>query len=145
MAVCMKHLLDTDICIYTIKGSHQAIAEHMNQLRIGDCVVSVITLHELVYGAYKSQAVEKNLRMAHKMLRPLRKIVFDEDCAEASAKIRAELARQGNPVGLMDTHIAATALVYNLTLVSNNMREFSRIAGLRVENWTLPPDSSPTS
>jgi tRNA(fMet)-specific endonuclease VapC len=137
MAVCMKYLLDTDICIYTIKGSHQAIADRMSQLKVGDCAVSVITLHELVYGACKSQAIEKNLQLVHKMLRPLRKIMFDEACAEISARIRADLARQGTPVGLMDLHIAATALVHNLTLVSNNMREFSRIAGLRIENWTL--------
>ena len=145
MAVFMKYLLDTDICIYTIKGSHLAITEHMNRLQIGDCGVSVITLHELLYGAYKSQAVEKNLRMAHKMLHPLRKIIFDEVCAETSARIRADLARQGKSVGLMDTHIAATALAHDLILVSNNMREFSRIAGLRVENWTIPPDSKLTS
>lgn len=136
----MRYLLDTDICIYVIKGTHiAAIAAHMDRLHIGDCGVSVITLHELLFGAYKSQAVEKNTRMVQKMLRPLRKVPFDEVCAERSARIRAELARQGMPVGLMDLQIAATALAHDLTLVSNNMREFGRIAGLRVENWTLPP------
>lgn len=131
----MKFLLDTNICIYALK-QHPIVLENLLSQRRDDVAVSVITEGELRTGAAKSAAAAKTLRLVENFLRPLTIVEFDSADAAAYAGVRAKLERAGTPIGPLDTLIAAQAVGRKLVLVSNNEREFGRVAGLRVENWT---------
>lgn len=131
----MKFLLDTNICIYALK-QHPVVLENLLSQRRDDVAVSVITEGELRTGAAKSTAAAKTLRLVEAFLRPLTIVEFDSADAAVYAGVRAKLERSGRPIGPLDTLIAAQAVGRKLVLVSNNEREFGRVAGLRVENWT---------
>jgi tRNA(fMet)-specific endonuclease VapC len=131
----LKFLLDTDTCIYALKQNESVIRRLVSTPR-EDVVVSVITEAELRTGAAKSSASAKNLRSIENFLRPLTLIDFTSDDAIAYAGVRARLERAGIPIGPLDTLIASQALARRLTLVSNNEREFRRVTGLTVENWS---------
>ncbi|MCR4341836.1 MAG: PIN domain-containing protein [Gemmatimonadaceae bacterium] len=131
----MKFLLDTNICIYALK-QHPIVLENLLSQRRDDVAVSVITEGELRTGAAKSAAAAKTLRLVENFLRPLTIVEFDSADAAAYAGVRAKLERAGTPIGPLDTLIAAQAVGRKLVLVTNNEREFGRVAGLRVENWT---------
>ena len=130
----MKFLLDTDTCIYALKQNESVIRRLVSTPR-EDVVVSAITEAELRTGAARSSASVKNLRSIENFLRPLTLIDFTSDDAIAYAGVRARLERAGTPIGPLDTLIASQALARRLTLVSNNEREFRRVAGLRLDNW----------
>ncbi len=130
----MKFLLDTDTCIYAIKGRTTVIEKLLAQSQ-ADITVSVITEGELRTGAEKSSAAEKTTRRVENFLRPLTLLAFTSDDAAWYARIRAKLEHAGTPIGPLDTLIAAQAAQRKLTLVTNNQREFSRVAGLPLENW----------
>ena len=131
----MRFLLDTDICIYIIKRKPQQIAQRFNTLRPSDVGISAITVAELEYGAQKSQKPEQNRAALQQFLIPLDILVFDPQAAQAYGTIRADLERKGQVIGSLDMLIAAQAKSQGITLVTNNVREFSRIPDLRVENW----------
>lgn len=131
----MRFLLDTDICIYIIKRKPQQIAQRFNTLRPSDIGISAITVAELEYGAQKSQKPEQNRAALQQFLIPLEILVFDPQAAQAYGTIRADLERKGQVIGSLDMLIAAQAKSEGITLVTNNIREFSRIPDLRVENW----------
>lgn len=131
----MKFLLDTTICIYALK-QHPIVLENLLSQRRDDVAVSVITEGELRTGAAKSAAAAKTLRLVENFLRPLTIVEFDSADAAVYAGVRAKLERAGTPIGPLDTLIAAQAVGRKLVLVSNNEREFGRVAGLRVKNWT---------
>lgn len=130
----MRFLLDTDTCIYALKQD-RAVLEHLLSTDREDVAVSVITEGELRTGAAKSSSAVKTLRLIENFLRPLTIVEFTSRDAIAYADIRAKLERSGTPIGPLDTLIASQAVARKLTLVSNNEREFRRIAGLAVENW----------
>ena len=130
----MKYLLDTDTCIYALK-QRAAVLERMLSLSRADVALSVITEAELRTGAAKSASPMKTLRLVKNFLRPLTIVEFTSSDAISYANVRAKLERAGKPIGPFDTLIAAQALGRKLILVSNNEREFGRVAGLRVENW----------
>jgi tRNA(fMet)-specific endonuclease VapC len=132
----MKFLLDTDICIYALK-QHRVVLSHLLSQSRSDVAISVITEAELRTGAAKSESPTKTLRLVENFLRPLDIVEFASDDAIAYAGVRAKLERSGTPIGPLDTLIAAQAVARKLVLVSNNGREFGRVAGLRVENWTV--------
>ena len=132
----MKFLLDTNICIYALK-QHPMVLENLLSQRRDDVAVSVITEGELRAGAAKSTAAAKTLRLVENFLRPLTIVEFDSADAAAYAGVRAKLERAGTPIGPLDMLIAAQAVGRKLVLVSNNEREFGRVAGLRVANWTV--------
>jgi tRNA(fMet)-specific endonuclease VapC len=98
--------------------------------------VSAITQAELRTGASKSAAPVKTLRLVENFLRPLNIIEFESADAVAYAGVRAKLERAGTPIGPLDTLIAAQAVARKLIMVSDNEREFGRVSGLRLENWT---------
>lgn len=100
--------------------------------------ISVITMLELRQGAEKSQVPEKTHGKLDLFLGPLKILPFDENAALEGARIRAHLELQGNRIGDLDSLIAAHALSQKLIMVTNNLREFSRVPGLRIENWVLP-------
>lgn len=131
----MRFLLDTSICIYALK-QNPVVLKHLLSHSRSDIVVSAITEAELRTGAAKSTAAAKTLRLVENFLRPLNIIEFGSGDAVAYAGVRAKLERAGTPIGPLDTLIAAQAVARNLILVSDNEREFGRVAGLRVENWT---------
>jgi tRNA(fMet)-specific endonuclease VapC len=131
----MKFLLDTDICIYIIKKKPVEVLQKFREYPVGDIGLSSITLAELKYGVQKSKQSSRNARALEKFLVPLSISEFDYKAANAYGKVRAELETQGTPIGPLDTLIAAHALSLNLTLITNNVREFSRVSGLKVTNW----------
>lgn len=132
----LKYMLDTNICIYTIKNKPQAVREAFNQHYERMCISSV-TLMELIYGAEKSASPEKNLRVAEGFIARLEVLNYGIDAAVQTGQIRAELAKAGTPVGPYDSMIAAHARALGLILVTNNTREFERINGLRLEDWSI--------
>ena len=130
----MKYMLDTNICIYTIKNRPEAVRARFVEY-LGQMCVSSIVASELHYGAAKS-GISRHLEDVNSLLARLAIRPFDEMCAERAGAIRALLNRQGKPIGPYDLLIAAHAMTLNLTLVTNNLREFERIPGLLLENWT---------
>ena len=130
----MTFLLDTDTCIYALKHDRRVL-DHLLTKNREDIFVSVITEAELRTGAAKSSSPVKTLRLVENFLRPLTLAEFTSDDAIVYAQIRAKLERAGTPIGPLDTLIAAQAVARRLTLVSNNEREFRRVAGLHFENW----------
>ena len=131
----MKYLLDTDTCIYALKQNERVIERLLAAAR-EDVSVSVITEGELRTGAAKSATPSKTLRLVENFLSPMAILEFSSGDAIAYASIRAKLERAGTPIGPLDTLIASQAVARKLTLVSNNEREFRRVPGLSVENWS---------
>src|SRR5207245_10314765 len=128
-------LVDTDTCIYASKQDASVLRRLLSESR-ADIAVSVITEGELRTGAAKSSKADKTRRRVENFLRPLGILEFTSEDAASYAQIRSRLERAGTPIGPLDTLIAAQAVLRKLTLVTNNQREFSRIPGLRVENWS---------
>lgn len=129
------YLLDTDICIYAIKDRTESLRRKFNEKADGLCI-SAITLSELYYGVFKSARPDDNRKVVTSFAARLPVLPFDEVIARHAGDIRADLAKRGTPIGPYDVMIAATARSRGLILVSNNEREFSRVSGLRLENWT---------
>jgi tRNA(fMet)-specific endonuclease VapC len=130
----MKLLLDTDTCIYALKQNPAVLKRLLAHSR-EDIAVSVITEAELRTGAAKSSSGAKTLRLVENFLRPLGIVEFTSSDAASYSQVRAKLERAGTPIGPLDTLIAAQAVARKLILVSNNESEFSRVAGLSLENW----------
>jgi len=131
----MQFLLDTNICIYIIKRKPQQVIERFQSLNLSDVGISSITVAELEYGAYKSQRLEQNRAALNQFLLPLEIVPFDERSTQIYGELRATLERQGTVIGGMDLLIASQAIALNLTLVTNNTNEFSRIQNLDLDNW----------
>src|SRR5579883_759779 len=131
----MKYMLDTNICIYIIKKQPQAILKKFNSHKVGDICISSITFAELMYGVKKSQYPQKNKAALLEFSAPLEIVPFDVDAAEHYGSIRADLEKKGIPIGSLDWMIAAHAQCINTTLVTNNKKEFRRVAGLKIEDW----------
>jgi len=132
----MKFLLDTDTCIYALRQNKTVLGKLLSKSR-EDVAVSVITEAELRTGAAKSTSAAKTLRLLENFLRPLGILEFGSNDAAVYAQVRAKLERAGTPIGPLDTLIAAQAVARKLVLVSNNEREFGRVAGLHLQNWTI--------
>ena len=130
----MKFLLDTDTCIYALKHQRGVLERLLTHSPV-DIAVSVITEAELRTGAAKSDAAAKIVRLVENFLRPLTILDFVSADAATYAQIRAKLERAGKPIGPLDTLIAAQAVARELTLVSNNRKEFGRVPRLAIENW----------
>jgi len=134
----LKYLLDTNICIYSLNRRPPEVIERLRAEGQEAVAISVITMLELRQGAEKSQVPEKTHGKLDLFLGPLKILPFDENAALEGARIRAHLELQGNRIGDLDSLIAAHALSQKLIMVTNNLREFSRVPGLRIENWVLP-------
>jgi tRNA(fMet)-specific endonuclease VapC len=130
----VKFLLDTNICIYIINARPPHVLERFRREAIGDIGISAITAAELAYGVAKSGSA-RNRAALEKFLAPLEIAAFDAGVFWHYGDIRAELEWRGQPIGSLDTLIAAHALALDATLVTNNGAEFSRVKALRVENW----------
>jgi len=133
----MKLLLDTNICIYIIKQQPARVLKRFLEYQIGDIGISSITLSELYYGVAKSQHQDKNSKALEQFITPLEVVPFDDAAAQAYGAIRATLEKVGTPIGSMDMLIAAHAVALGIPLVTNNTREFERVPGLEVVDWTV--------
>lgn len=129
-------MLDTSICVDLMRGRGAALFKRLEHCKIGEAGISVITLAELEHGVEKSAKPEQNRTMLYTFCSPLEIVPFDHEAAVAYGAIRAELERSGRIIGPMDMLIAAHALAEGATLVTNNEREFQRVVGLAIENWT---------
>ena len=128
------YLLDTDTIIYNLKGElkvHENLLLHVNDL----LQISIITLMELYYGAYKSQHVDANLAKIKTLEQSLDILITGQETAEIFGKLKSKLESSGNRLDDFDLIIASTALSHNLVLVTNNEKHFQRIEGLKLENW----------
>ena len=132
----LKYMLDTNIVIYTIKNRPERVREVFIR-HSGQMAISAVTFGELIYGAERSSQPERNLNDIEGMIARLEVLPFDELAAAHFGQLRAELARAGTPIGPYDQMIAGHARALGLVLVTNNVDEFKRVLGLRIENWTL--------
>jgi tRNA(fMet)-specific endonuclease VapC len=131
----VKWLLDTDTVIYYMKEM-PAVVERLEATRPRDRFLSLITLGELFFGIFRSEQVERNLRRYRQFFARVKLLPFTPAVAERFGVVKADLARRGQIVADHDLWIAAHALVHGATLVTNNDRDFARVAELRFENWT---------
>ena len=132
------YMLDTDICIYIIKKKPASALEYFRRLQPGELAMSAITFAELMNGAKKSRRVEENTAKLNELAELLEIRSFDKNAAIAYGNVRSDLESKGMVIGGNDLLIAAHALSLNLTLVTNNEREFGRVKGLKIENWANP-------
>ncbi len=130
----LKFMLDTNICIFTIKNRPVQVREVFTRHH-GQMCISSVTLMELIYGAEKSASPERNLAVVEGFAARLDVLKYDENAAAHTGQLRAELGRAGTPIGPYDQMIAGHARSLGLILVTNNRREFDRVSGLRVEDW----------
>lgn len=130
----MYHL-DTNVCIEVLNGTSDQLVERLRQHAAGEIAMSAVVRAELLYGARRSQRVSENLKLLRRFSEPFRIIPFDDRCAEHYGMIRAELEGQVRVIGPNDLLIAATARAHDAVLVTSNTDEFSRVAGLAVEDW----------
>ena len=128
-------MLDTNICIYIIKNKPKSVIEKFKNYNIGDISLSSITISELYYGVYKSNYVQKNLLALEQFLQPFNIVNYDLQASIEYGKIRAILEKQGNIIGGLDMQIAAHAKSLDMTLITNNTKEFLRVENLVIDNW----------
>jgi tRNA(fMet)-specific endonuclease VapC len=133
----LRYLLDTNICIFTIKNRPAPVRARFQQFADQLCISS-ITWMELVYGAERSASPQHNLAIAEGLAARLALLDYNADAAAHTGEIRVELASRGTPIGPYDQMIAGHARSHGLILVTNNTREFERVSGLRLEDWTQP-------
>lgn len=130
----LKYMLDTNIVIYVIKSRPVEVLEVFNA-HAGQMCISSITLAELLHGVEKSSMITKNLRKVEDFVSRLEVLPYENTAASHYGDIRTNLEKKGTVIGVNDLHIAAHARSEGLILVSNNVREFERVEGLRLENW----------
>ena len=131
----MRYMLDTNICIYVIKHKPEKVFRKLQTIHPEDVCISSVTYAELVHGVEKSAAVEKNRLALSILLANMEILDFDVDAADYYGKIRADLEKKGTPIGPLDMMIAGHAQSLGYTVITNNMKDFSRVAALKIENW----------
>lgn len=131
----MIYYLDTNICIYFLKGLYLSIMENIKNTNPHNIKIPSIVKAELLYGAEKSQHKIKNLADINRFLEPFEIIPFDNDCSLAYSKIRSSLELKGTIIGPNDYIIAATVTAKNGILVTNNTKEFKKVKNLKIVNW----------
>jgi tRNA(fMet)-specific endonuclease VapC len=129
-------MLDTDICIYLAKDRYPQVTARFERLQADQPVMSVITYGELHHGANKSADRSRSLSYLAELIQEIPVEGLTASAAEVYGRIRATLQKQGRVIGSNDIWIAAHALSLDVTLATNNKREFLRVTGLSVENWT---------
>jgi tRNA(fMet)-specific endonuclease VapC len=128
------YVLDTNICIYWLKGKGE-IRRKVEQAGADNLRITIITLAELKYGAYKSKEVSENLKSIDNFLKKIRVLPLDEESADRFGKIKEDLRRSGQIIEDFDILIASITLKHGGILVTNNIEHFKRIGGLNCENW----------
>lgn len=129
--------LDTNACIRALNGTSAPLVERLRAHDPREIGLSTVVHAELYYGARRSQRTAENLDLLRRFLLPFRSVSLDDRCAEEYGLVRSELERQGTPIGPNDILIAATARAHDAVLVTHNTGEFTRVAGLAIEDWEL--------
>ena len=132
-----RFLLDTNILIYIRRNRPPRVFARFQKLSYGEAVLSVITFGELVYGAMKSVRRNEAIAQLEELRRAAPIVMLPETAAERYGAIRADLESRGQQIGNNDLWIAAHVRAANLTLITNNEREFSRVQDLKIQNWTV--------
>jgi len=133
----MTYLLDTNTCIKYLNGKSENIRQRLETLQPQDIVLCSVVKAELFYGAMKSANPQKNLAKLQPFVSRFVSFPFDDVAAEVYGRIRADLEKLGTPIGPNDLLIAAISIANDVTLVTHNTREFSRVAGLKLEDWEI--------
>lgn len=133
----MRYLLDTNICIEFLRGRKPLLVARFMSVPQADKHLCPVVQAELFFGAYKSTHPQSTLVKVRSFISRFPVLPFDEASAEKYGMIRADLARQGKLIGPSDLQIAAIALSHGATLVTHNTGEFSRVAGLQLEDWEI--------
>ncbi len=131
----IRYLLDTNICIYLIKKHPPKVLARFQQIQLKQLYIPTITVFELYYGIEKNNSDQRNMLALENFIAPLTVVDFTLDAAKKAAIIRNTLQKQGTPIGAYDIQIAAVALSLDMTLLTNNIREFELVQGLKLENW----------
>jgi tRNA(fMet)-specific endonuclease VapC len=129
------YLLDTNACIRILNGTSPALAERLRFIPRTQVRLSSIVKAELLYGARKSGRIAENLRLLERFFDTIASLPFDDRCAEDYGVLREELGRAGTLIGPNDLLIVASARAHGAILVTNNVREFSRVPDLRIDDW----------
>ncbi len=132
------YLLDTDTVIYSLKA-HPIVQENLRLHYHEPLRISVITLMELYYGAYKSQKTTSNLAKIKTLENSLEVVSLGKESVDVFGMLKATMESSGTPLDDFDLVLASCALAHNLTLVTNNSKHFERIEGLKIQNWTKKP------
>jgi tRNA(fMet)-specific endonuclease VapC len=130
----MRFLLDTNTCIIYLRGRNLGLKQRLESVSQEVAVCSIVKA-ELFYGAMKSAKPDQNLRFQNAFLAQFTSLPFDDSAATLFGQIRSQLESRGTPIGAYDLQIAAIALAHNLTLVTHNTHEFSRVEGLPLVDW----------
>lgn len=131
----MTYVLDTNTCIYFLRGDYPQLLDRVSARSTAELAVSTVTVAELYYGVHHSTRVEKNLRTLEEFLRDLRQLTFDSLAARTFGRIKQALIKKGVSVGPYDLLIASVVLSRGYTLVTHDVKAFSRIEGLPLEDW----------
>jgi tRNA(fMet)-specific endonuclease VapC len=130
----LGHLLDTDVCIHALKGRSRTLMERF-AAHEGRMAISDVTLFELYYGAERYAEPQKRFVVIEAFAARLEVLAFDSRAAQHAGQIRAVLERKGQMIGAYDVMVAGIARSQGLVVATNNVREFARVEGLRVERW----------
>ncbi len=128
-------MLDTCVCIEIMRGNLEVAKMRMTEDGFSNYAIPSVVVGELWTGVHKSKRVHENSNLLNRFLAPFEIVPFDTLCAEKYGEVRACLEQAGSKIGNNDTMIAAVALSHNATVVTNNLKDFSRVAGLKVETW----------
>ncbi|MEL6909437.1 MAG: type II toxin-antitoxin system VapC family toxin [Cyanobacteria bacterium J06598_4] len=131
----LLYLLDTNVCIVYLKGKSSNVNQRLKSLKRNNIAVCSVVKAELFYGSMRSNNPKKALQIQKTFVEQFISLPFDDRCALIYGKLRAKLASAGTPIGSNDLLIAAIALTHDLILVTHNVREFSRVNGLKLEDW----------
>lgn len=133
----MIYLLDTNACIGLWQRQNLTLRRYFAEQNPANIALCSVVKAELLFGALRSEQKEVNLQLLNKLFAPLQSFEFDDNAAEHYGRIRADLATQGNVIGANDLMIAAIARANNLTLITHNTGEFSRVEGLLIADWEI--------
>ena len=133
--MALRYFLDTNICIYIAKNKPLSVLERFEKIEVGEVAMSVITYGELLFGCEKSQHPKKSKDILKELAMLIPPLPLTTKVGELYAKIRTNLEKQGRPIGNNDLWISSHALALDLILVTNNLKEFSRVPYLKLENW----------
>ena len=133
----MKYLPDNNIWIHYLNPPASPVKQKILSLSVSDILFCSVVKSELYFGAYNSNRKGANLALLAELFSQFKSLSFDDQAADTYGQIRADLTTKGTLIGPNDLMIASTALAYDVTLVTHNVREFSRVEGLKIENWEV--------
>jgi len=130
-----RYMLDTDMCSYIIREHSESVRQRFQKLTMEQLCISVVTYAELIYGVERSSSRRVNRPIIEDFVRHLDVMDWDTDAADQYGVIRTELEAAGTPIGAMDMMIAAHAKSIKAVLVTNNQKHFTKVKGLKIDNW----------